>query len=345
MGTGGDLGTGGANGTGGAMGTYHVTTDAGDASPGSFRAAIDLAIIADTAVSITFEPDLVIPLNEAVPVTSSPIEIIGNNTHLDFSGVAGNPDCFFADGGTLVLDGLEISGCPNNPIFLSAGVNSQVTNCYIHDNGGYIATGTASSGSVIGPNNLIMNSGGHGIALYAAGDVVIDNQIFDSTGSGVLVSSSADSSSLIGNLIVRSSAGIQFGSGTTSAEVLFNTIVSASGNCVTVGQATQIDIRNNIVSHCGTYGVSGAQANLAALTHNLYFQNGTAHCNQCTPGAGSLLDVDPLYTDFDADNFIPALGSPVIDAGLDIAGVDRNGSGPGNGYGTAPDIGYFETNY
>lgn len=327
------------------MGTYHVTTDAGDASAGSFRAAVDSAIGAGTAVSITFEPDLVINMNEKVPVTSSSIEIIGNNTHLDFSGLSGNPDCFFTNGGTLILDGLEISGCPNNPIFFSAGVNSQVTNCYIHDNGGYIATGTASSGSVIGPGNLIANSGGHAIVLNAAGDVVIDNQIFDSAGNGVFLSGTADSSSIIGNLIARASVGVQFASDTTDVDVFFNTIASASGTCITVGQATQIDIRNNILTHCGTYGVNGAQANLTALTYNLFFQNGTANCSQCTPGEGSLLDVDPLYTDFGADNFNLALGSPAIDAGVEISGIDRNGSGAGSSYGAAPDMGYKETKY
>jgi hypothetical protein len=342
--TGGDTGSGGA-GSGGAMGTYHVTTNSGDGSPGSFRAAVDAAMAAGTPASITFEPDLVITMSEKVPTTSSDIEILGNNTHLDFSSLSGNPDCFFAIGGTLVLDGLEISGCPNNPIVLSASVNSQITNCYIHDNGGYIATGTSSSGTVIGPDNVIVNSGGHGLFLNAAGDVVIDNQIFDSTGSGVYLSGTADSSSVIGNLIVRSNVGIQFASGTTGTSVFWNTIATTSGNCITVGQATGIDIRNNIISYCGIYGVVGAQANLAALTHNLFFQNGTAHCSQCTPGTGSLVDVDPLFTDFAGDNFFPALGSPVIDAGVDITGVDRNRSGPGNSYGLAPDIGYVETNY
>ncbi len=345
VGTGGDTGTGGDVGTGGTIGDYHVTSDAGDTSPGSFRAAIDLAIADGTAKTITFDPGLTILMDERVPTTSSSIHIIGSNTHLDFSTISGNTDCFVVAGGTLVLDGLEISGCPSNPVYFSSGSGSRITNCYIHDNGAPIETSSTSTGTVIGPGNLIENSGSHAVLSNAPGDLVIDNEIFDSAGNGVFLSSTSDNSSVIGNLIVRANVGVQFGSGTTGARILFNTFASVSGNCITVGQATALDIRNNVFSYCSTYGINGAQANLTELSYNLYFQNGIGNCNQCTPGVGAKIDQDPLYTDFAGDNFVPLLGSPLIDAGFDIPGIDRNGGGPDNGYGDAPDIGYYETNY
>jgi hypothetical protein len=150
---------------------------------------------------------------------------------------------------------------------------------------------------------------------------------------------------VIGNLLVRATVGIQFGSGATGVNVYYNTFASVGADCITVGQATQLDIRNNIFSYCALYAIDGQQSRMTELSHNLYFQNGDGNCNLCTPGAGALIDQDPLYSDFASDDFVPLVGSPVIDAAEDISGVDRNGSDPNNGYGGAPDIGYYETNY
>jgi hypothetical protein len=172
--------------------------------------------------------------------------------------------------------------------------------------------------------------------------VVIDNEIIDSGGNAVFLANGADSSSVIGNLLVRASVGVQVASGTTDVDVYYNTIVSMAGNCITVGAATQIDIRNNVLSYCTNNGIASPQANIT-LSNNLYFQNG-GNCSPCSPGAGAKIDEDPLFTNFASGNFFPLLGSPAIDAALDI-GVDRNGAGANNGYGGSPDIGRYETNY
>ncbi len=344
-GMGGDPGTGGDAGTGGSTGDYHVTTDAGDASPGSFREAIDLAILDGTPKTITFDPDLFIVMDERVPQTSSSIEIIGNNTHFDFSTVSGNPDCFAAVGGALVLDGLEISGCPSYAVFFNGSTGSQIKNSYLHDNGGGVETGPTSSGSIIGPSNRIEGTSTHAVLLNTPGDTLIDNEIFDSAGNGVFISGSAHQARLIGNLIVRTNIGVQLGSGVTGVLMVYNTLVSIQGNGLTVGQGLDVDVRNNVFSYCSIYGINGAQARFTELSHNLYFQNTSGNCNQCTPGTGAKVNEDPLFSDFASDDFIPLVGSPVIDGAEDITGVDRNGAAANNGYGGAPDIGYYETNY
>jgi hypothetical protein len=352
----GDSGDGGTAGSGGSavgaggngsgtIGDYHVTSSAGDAGPGTLRNAVDQALASGSAKVITFDPGLNILPAATLPIITTPLQIIGNDTHVDFSSVPGGSSfCIEISSGTFLLQDIEISGCPTNPIFFNGGLNHRVENSHFHDNGGPLTTGPSSSGTVIGPGNLIERSSSQGLFLNSAGDIAIDNRILDTAGNGIFLAGSSDGAKIIGNLIARAGTGIQFNSNADTISIWFNTIVSSTGSAISVGQASALDVRNNILTHSSLYGINGAQNKFTQLSHNLYFSNTGGNCNGCSPGVGSLENVDPLYVDSASDNFTLQALSQAINAGLDL-GQDRNGTSAGNFYGSGVDLGYMESNY
>lgn len=115
----------------------------------------------------------------------------------------------------------------------------------------------------------------------------------------------------------------------------FNTIVDTinGGYGFNPGQSSENDFRNNIVTGSASGGVAGPCSRYSYLSYNLFFGNGSADA-ACTPLVGSIQQ-DPLYTDPGNDDYTLLPGSPAINAGTDV-GLPYNG--------TAPDIGYWETN-
>lgn len=352
--SGNESGAGGTStgGTSSIFGDYHVTTgvDEADAgatvvSPGgtglSFREALTLANATSGQQVITFEPALITVLGSILPQVSESVEVYGDGTRFDASAVSGIQECWIISAPSLV-DGIEFYGCLARPILVSAGSGTQIRNSYFHDNAQALETSSSSSGTIVGPGNTFVGGSSHAIALNGLGDELRNCQIYDPGQNGVFVGGTADNPFLVGNLIVRAAKGISLGSGVAGASIWHNTIVSSAESAIVVGQASENDLRNNVLTHSTNYGVVGGDDKFVRLDHNLYFQNSLGNCNPCTLGASSVLS-DPQYVNFADDDFSLQLTSPAIDAGGDT-GTDVNGGTAGLFDGAAPDIGYYEAN-
>lgn len=155
------------------------------------------------------------------------------------------------------------------------------------------------------------------------------------------MSGTANDTLIRGNVLVRAgTAAIGMASGTTALKIQHNTIVYSAVSGINVGQASGLDVRNNIFAFNVQYGLAGADAKFSQQDYNLFFGNGAGHCNPCAVGANSVL-LDPAFVDVAGDDYTLSAGSPAIDAGTDL-GVDRNGAAVGSFNGAAPDIGALE---
>ena len=192
----------------------------------------------------------------------------------------------------------------------------------------------------VGPGNYF--EGGYSYTVYvnSAGTLVVDN-IFVETGlssASIGVFSLGDSSQVIGNLLIRSGTGILTGPGADSVKIWHNTVVSAEEAGMDLASGSNVDVRNNIISHIAAgFGIVGAA--VTVLGNNLFFANNT-DCSGCPGGAlgNNPQTGDPLYVNFGADNFELQSTSPAVNNGDATVAAGRTSNG-------LPDIGYFESNF
>src|SRR5688572_17262440 len=351
MGSGGVSGSGGSGSGGAPAIDYPVTTsvdenDAGAtvASPGqtglSLREALTLANETPGSQTIGLEPDATLVLESVLPLITDAAVLLGEGASLDFSSALSATACIHSQASNVAIRDVEVSGCTGEPIFLAdvAATGLELLGSYLHDNG-QAATIYGVGSLVVG--NRITGSGATGLAAYGPSPQIRDNQILDHQNAGIFLHSAADGALLVGNLVARADVGVSFGS-LSGATMWFNTVHACVGFGVSVGQATGVDFRNNIVTGSGTSGVNAADNRFTVITHNLFFENVSGACNSCTPGAPALMS-DPEYVEESADDFSLQLTSPAINAGVDV-GEDRNGSSAGNFDGSAPDLGCIEVN-
>jgi len=304
-------------------------------SPGqtglSLREAVTLANSTPGAQTIALD-SATYALAAVLPVITEGLTLSGGNAILDFTAAPTATPCLQTNTSDVSIQDVEISNCKGEAIYMggSGATGLEVRRSTFHDNGsGVTAYGT---GTLI-EGNLITGSGTSGLAIYGSDAQIRDNEIFDSGTHGIYLGGAADGVVLIGNLLVRSNIGISFG-GLSGASVWFNTVDASAGFGISVGLANTIDFRNNVVTGSGTWGLNATDARFAVITHNLLFGNVSGGCNSCTPGA-PYLTTDPLYANPGADDYSLGVGSPAIDAGVDVGEVYG---------GTAPDLGYLQAN-
>ena len=146
----------------------------------------------------------------------------------------------------------------------------------------------------------------------------------------------------MGNVIYNQTRhGFFVNSAVVNAVIWHNTIDSSARNGIFIQDQTGggHDVRNNIVSVSGEWGIVG-QNNFALLSHNAYFANTAGACQNCPAETGSV-SADPEYISAADADFRLRSTSPCKDAATP-GGVDTNGSAPGEYHGDAPDIGALE---
>jgi len=349
-GAGGSSGGGGSGGAGGTstVGDLVVTTNADEndvgataTAPGgtglSLREAITISNATPGVQSITFKSGVVVAPSSLLPSFTEPAHLIGGV--VNWSAIV---NCLVITASSTLIDGIEVYGCKGRPILVSSGSGTQVTNCNLHDNGQPLEVLAGATPSTIGPNNVVRNSGSHGIAIYADNSEVTGNRVFDSAVSDLFISGGTLNTRVVGNLLVRAgTSGIGMGATTANVVIWFNTVVENANTGVVVGQASGIDLRDNILAYNTLYGVVGTDSKFTQQDYNLFFGNGSGTCNPCTLGPHTVL-ADPLFVNCAADDFTLQAASPAGNVGIDLA-VDRNGAGAGNFNGSAPDLGYWES--
>lgn len=361
-GSGGAPGSGGVGATGGAGGVVtgdlvvDIAEDEDDVGASatttlgkglSLREAIKIANADGGSISISVNPGIAIAPLSDLPEINADVQLYGNGVSLDFSSVSSR-ECILVVGGTIFITEVQITNCSEAPIFFQAGSDHQVSHSYFENNLQSLATTLSATGTIIGPGNTFIGGSTHAVFLNSTGDLVNDNIFINVGGAGgaaVFVGGSGDGSKIIGNLMVRANTGVALSSTSEGVFIWHNTIVSSAATGIVVGQASGIDVRNNIVTHSGLFGINAASDKFAFFDYNLFFN--TTDCNGCADGLGSnSLAVDPLYEDFAEDNFALSTAplSPAINAGTSELMLDRNQSGAGDYFGSAPDMGYSESN-
>jgi len=329
-----------------------VTTTADEDDPGatvgspgqtglSLREALDLANTTPGSQTIGLETATTYGLDAVLPLITEGMILAGEGASLDFSMAGTATPCINTNASDVTIQDLEISACNGEPIFMSniASTGLEVLRCYIHDNGEGVTL--AGTGTLI-QGNRITNSGGTGLSINGPNAQIRDNEIFDSSTYGIYLANAASGFVLVGNLVVRSDVGLQLGVGVSGATLWFNTVEGSSGYGLSVGLASGLDFRNNIVTGGGSWALNATDARFTVITHNLLFGNASGGCNNCTPGAPYLTS-DPQYANAGADDYSLGPTSPALNAGVDV-GEDRNGASAGNYDGAAPDLGYLEAN-
>lgn len=269
--------------------------------------------------------------------------------------------------GDIASDGIQFED--------SYGTTPNSDGFYIHDNtitmGANVVKGCilvnsafsgASSSGIIERN--VCTGGNYGVAVHASDVIVRNNTLLDQSsafGGGIHVDSSGiaiDNVDIYQNLIANSDhAGIIVqGTGTarTDWNIWNNTIVNCAWAGVHIDAPIDGEFKNNIIWTTGSYtnaaykvttiGAGGWDSDYNLIgpeAANFIDFTGTDYATLAAYVAGKSKDAhslkdDPLLTNPGSGDFTVGPTSPAINAGVNV-GLAYNGS--------APDIGYYETNY
>lgn len=258
-------------------------------------------------------------------INPSPFTIYNTNHTFDFKNciLIGNGTSGAGKGvntsGTAtecVVDGLAISGYWSG-VYYGSGIGNIVRNSTIHD------------------------IGQCGLEAKSATAAFYDNTLYDcayigisSSGMGILTA--------YRNTVYRTAAGTApYGfvvDPTGIANYYHNVVYNLNDNAI--GFLVQVDgivnVENNIVHSCRIgYDINPANHPGGTRDYNCAYNNSVGNYSNWTPGAHDIA-VDPLLTNPAAFDFTLQAGSPCIDAGIAIAGINDDYLG------AAPDMGRFE---
>lgn len=330
-----------------------VTTGVDEGDPGatpanplgaglSLREAVAWARATPGVQSIVVPAGTTVALTRQLDLTDNAgVNLLGNGAVVDGAGLAGaGSSCFDISGRFIRIDGFEIRGCPGWPIY-AHGQDTVVTRCRIHDN----AYGVEWEGAndTFGPDNEVWRCGSFGIDVNGVA-LVTGNSFHEiPTGPGILLRAAADNSGVVGNVVWGCMRGIDVATQASTLKLWHNTLHANARDGVLLSPASSgHDVRDNIATGNGGWGVDAAATSIGAIDANDLFQNGLGGCRACGALGPKAVSVAPGYVDAAAGDLRIFSASPLVNAGVDT-GADRNGPAPGNYNGVAPDIGAFET--
>jgi hypothetical protein len=238
------------------------------------------------------------------------------------------------------------TGISNN-VNCSSSDTYIIRSCTIYSNDSHGIS--VKKGTIKIYDNVIYDAGGQGprnndrkgirVTADATADVY-NNVVYDCTGSGIGITSDVDTVNVWNNTVENcNDVGDDFG----SIGVVYRTDY-AQGS---------IEIQNNIIYHTQSgrrcfFADTSAEGAITTMDYNLWYdstaeetmrRNGTTYGTFATYQAAgyepnSVMSDNPDFTDQANHDFTLQVGSPAIDAGVNV-GLPYNG--------TAPDIGYWES--
>jgi hypothetical protein len=348
-----------------------VTTAADENDPGatpdepgnaglSLREAVAFANGQAPPRTITFSGPLAVTIAQSTLALTAPyVVVVGEpGVTVDFGGH--NRACFQLTAPGQRLVGLALRGCTKVFVQLLAGSHgAQVAHCDIGpgpsapgiDAQNDSPTGSPPS-SLIGPGNLIAGVD-VGVRIGGTDYVVAGNRI-GGNATGVVVDGVR--SRLSGNAIFGQVDAVQ---GTETGDALriytgagpvevWHNVLDGNGRDGLRSDGVPLDVRNNLFTGNAGYGVRARDDSFApgAFGWNGFSGNllGAVGPLPLATGSNDVL-ADPLYADRPAADFRLLPGSPAIDGGVAIPGLDVNGPAPGEFDHLAPDLGLAESPY
>jgi PKD repeat protein len=306
----------------------------------SLREAVAWATATAGAQTIVIPSGTTVALTSQLDFTDSAgISLVGNGAVIDGTGIGGaGSSCLDLTGRLHRIDGVEVRGCPGLAIY-THGQDTTVTRCRVRNNA--YGVKWAGSNDTFGPDNLVHDNANFGIDIDGTA-LVVGNVFRNIAGPAILASRGSDNSIVVGNLAWDSEYGIELGPQADNLKLWHNTLHANSKDGVRISSASNgNDLRNNIVTSSGGYGLDAMAISIATIGGNDLFQNASGGCRACGALGLGALSVAPGYLDAAGRDLRVYRSSPVVNVGLDT-GADRNGPAPGNFNGAAPDVGAFE---
>jgi hypothetical protein len=330
-----------------------VTTDQdeqdADATPASsggtgfsLREAILYANAQIGRQTICVPAGIVIDLNDTMTVStdSAGMILVADGSAIQDAGT--DNTCLRISGENNRYLGLEIRNCEGWAINLNSGSNNQISRGYFHDNDNGVRMG--GSNNTFGPFNRI-DCGGTGVSgVDLDGQHLVEwNTIHGCQDSALVLSTQSEGSVIQGNTIYANGEGVVLSGQADAVVIVHNTVYGNQENGIYIANNIQdVDVRNNIIGHNGSWGIDASDTNFAERDYNAFYLNASGDCLECTQiGSHSVTD-DPRFIDSTTYDFRLRSDSTLIDRAIDL-GIDVNGAAPGNANGPAPDIGAWET--
>ena len=291
--------------------------------------------------TITFQGPMTLSPGGALPsiADAAGTAIIGQPGVVLDGTSAGNTVGLYFQTGVGVLRYLEVRNFGGVQVRMDTA-GSEVSYCYVHDGATNQGLLVGGAGSTVGPGNEIANfPGGPGIQTNGA-VTVLRNRIHN-TQFGIAFYASDNARALGNDLYANTMRGIYVGTGVSNLVIWHNTIHgNAQVGLLFSANQSGHDVRNNVFSGNGTYGVQASNSYFSAFDYNDFFGNVTAPCNGCTLNANSRTD-DPAYRSASGADFRLLPASGLVNVGA-VVSYDNNGGAPGNYNGAAPDLGAHE---
>jgi hypothetical protein len=270
---------------------------------------------------------------------------------IDANGVGtNNAACVDLAGASTKLAWVAITNCPGFTVIMDA-VSTQVTECTLTA-GNQKGHGVEMNAmdELLGPRNDIsgyigsMNLNAFAVYLFSnpkPGKHIVDGNFIHDSWTGIQDGGWSGLVMQRNSIYANQNHGISTFSLDNTTLIRFNVIDGNKGAGIHVpNNVTAADIRDNIISNNGAYGIDGATG-VMYFDPNGFYNNMPGNVMGVTPGMSSTT-ADPRFVDRPNADFRLLHTSPCINKGVDLS-LDVNGCLPGNFNGTAPDFGANET--
>ncbi len=309
----------------------------------SLREAIAYVNLPTTPeTSIAFAGAFTIALGSALPALQKDgAAVLGlDGVVLDCSRF--NQQCLVLAGSGQKVVGLELSGSSGISLELD-GAGYEVAGCRITGDPTKPSIGIlATASGTVGPGNEVSGCAANAIQASQLPDIVVDGNRIHSNGGIGLILFKVTVATVQRNLVFAN-GGSGMAISSSGGRLRFNTLDGNGGDGLASGSQVTMDIRDNLLTHNGRYGMSGPVSGLSPFDHNGFFGNALGPIAGAAPGATDVT-ADPRYVDRAVGDLRLLPGSPAVNAGADV-GLDVNGPESGSFNGAGPDLGATETPY
>jgi hypothetical protein len=318
----------------------------------SLREAIKYVDGLAMARIIHFKSAMTITTTALLPtLTATGASIIGRpGVIIDANGVGtNNAACVDLAAVSTKLAWVTITNCPGYSVIMDAN-NTQVTECTLlagNQKGHGVEMNAMDE--LLGPRNDIsgfigsMNLNAYAVYLFSnpkPGKHVVDGNLIHGSWTGIQDGGWSGLVMQRNTIYANQNYGINMFALDNTTLIRFNVIDGNAADGIHVANnITAADIRNNILSNNGGYGISGTMG-VMYFEPNGFFNNTAGNVMGAMLGMTSTT-TDPLFMNRMGNDFRLHRASPCIDKGVDV-GLDVNGPLPGNYNGTAPDFGANE---